>query len=107
MFSPPRLRAHRHRQGMTAHALAHRAGVGTDWVEAVESGAHNPTPEKVAAVAEALQITPEQLYAPEPEARDNRQYWAAVAATAPPMTTRDIDSVGAILRRISRRDETT
>ncbi|MCK2237169.1 MULTISPECIES: helix-turn-helix transcriptional regulator [unclassified Crossiella] len=104
MFSPPRLRAYRHRRALAQRALARLARVSTERVRAAEAGTHTPAGPVLARLATALECSPADLCAPEATACDNAQYWAVVAATAPPMTTRDIDSVGATLRRISGQD---
>ncbi|MCK2243482.1 MULTISPECIES: helix-turn-helix transcriptional regulator [unclassified Crossiella] len=103
MFSPPRLRAYRHRRNLDPPTLALRAHIGLAALRAAEAGTHTPTPAQIARLAAALDCAAPELHTTAADPGDNAQYWAVIAATAPPMTPAEIAGTGAILRRIAQR----
>ncbi|REH48274.1 helix-turn-helix protein [Kutzneria buriramensis] len=102
VFSPGRLAAYRELFGYTPATLAARTGLDTDTIAAYEEGSATPDADTLTRLAGAVNVRPEQLFAP-PGADDSQQYWGLICAAMPPMTADQIHAVATVLRRIDRQ----
>lgn len=64
-FSPLLVRAARERAGLTQREVADRAGISVDTVRRAEAGSHEPSASKAAAIAAALGVSIDSLFAHE------------------------------------------
>ena len=56
------IRHYRHRLGISQETLAHRCGVGSDYIAKCERGEMNMTLEKIARLSKGLRIDPSKLF---------------------------------------------
>ncbi|MGH3520872.1 MAG: helix-turn-helix domain-containing protein [Haloechinothrix sp.] len=102
VFSPGRLRGHRDRRELTRAQLAAAATVTPSAVTSFESGTVEPSTAELAALADALGITPAELRG-RVDADDSWECWDVICAGMPPMSGEQIHTVATVLRRIQRR----
>lgn len=99
MFSPDRLRGHRHGRGLSLAEVATASGLTEAVVRRCEEGDAAPDAETAAALARALGVPAAELAG---GGDPLEEYVAAAASHLPPLTEDDVRSAGAVLRTIRR-----
>lgn len=99
-FSPQRARGLRNGAGLSQHDLAARLGCSVEAVDDWERGRSVPSPETLAALADALGTTPDVL----DRVHDDpiREYVSGVLHDAPPLPQDALEAAARVLRRMPR-----
>jgi transcriptional regulator with XRE-family HTH domain len=81
------VRALRSKRGLTQVQLADQAQVSEEWVRRIERGEASPSFDTVEALADALDVRPDELFAPEPPPQSGVRFAQVFA----PLSEQEID----------------
>lgn len=90
-----RIKALRKLQGWSQERLAEQAGISTQYVSNIERGKENPTLDLLLRLAEALRVSPAELFDFEAEGIDRKALQAEIRRT---IETRDVERLRIALK---------